>query len=68
VEGEVGDPDKMTVVAVLNAAKEVKTGEMIELITTFLPAPGIDSMRAKGYSVWTTQSDDDTVRTYFLKN
>jgi len=68
VEGEVGDPDKMTVVAVLNAAKEVKTREMIELITTFLPAPGIDSMRAKGYIVWTTQSDDDTVRTYFIKN
>jgi hypothetical protein len=68
VEGEVGDPDKMTLVAVLQAAKEVKIGEMIELVTTFLPAPGIDTMRAKGYSVWTTQCDDETVRTYFLKN
>jgi len=51
VEGEAGDPDKMTVVAVLNAATKLQTGEMIELITTFLPAPGIDGIRAKGYSV-----------------
>jgi hypothetical protein len=68
VEGEAGDKDKMTVVAVLREAKRINTGEIIELITTFLPAPGIDSMRAKGYSVWTTKSEGETVRTYFLKN
>ena len=68
VEGEVGDKDKMTVVAVLREAKKLKSGEIIELITTFLPAPGIDSMTAKGYSVWTTKSDGDTIRTYFMKD
>ena len=67
VEGEVGDKDKMTVVAVLKEASKLNEGEIIELITTFLPAPGIDSMKAKGYSVWTTKSDDDTIRTYFIK-
>jgi len=68
VEGEMGDKDKMTVVAILREAKKIQKGEIIELITTFLPAPGIDSMKAKGYLVWTTKNDGDTIRTYFMKN
>ncbi len=58
----------MTIVTVLREAKQLKHGEIIELITTFLPAPGIDTMKAKGYSVWTTKSDGDTIRTYFMKD
>ena len=54
VEEEVEDRDRMTVVTVLREAKNLGSGEIIELITTFLPAPGIDTMRSKGYSVWTT--------------
>ncbi len=60
--------DKMTVVVLLQEAKQVKNGEIIELITTFLPAPGIDTMRSKGYSVWTVKEDEDLIKTYFLKN
>jgi TusA-related sulfurtransferase len=67
VEEDVEDKDKMTVVTVLREAKKLKRGEIIELITTFLPAPGIDSMRAKGYSVWTVKDESNTIRTYFLK-
>ncbi len=68
VEEEVEDKDRMTVVTVLREAKKLKRGEIIELITTFLPAPGIDSMRAKGYSVWTMKDEGNTIRTYFLKH
>ena len=68
VEDEVEDKDKMTLVTVLRGAKKVKKGEIIELITTFLPAPGIDMMRTKGYSVWTTKGEGNLIRTYFLKN
>jgi len=68
VEGDTGDKDKMTVVAVLREAKNLRRGEIIELITTFLPAPGIDTMEAKGYFVWTTKSEGDTIRTYFMKD
>jgi hypothetical protein len=68
VEGEVGDKDKMSIVAVLREATKLKRGEIIELITTFLPAPGIDTMKAKGYFVWTTKSGEDTIRTYFMKD
>jgi TusA-related sulfurtransferase len=67
VEEDVEDKDKMTVVTVLREAKKMKSGEIIELITTFLPAPGIDSMRSKGYSVWTMKDEGDKIRTYFLK-
>jgi TusA-related sulfurtransferase len=67
VEEEVEDSDKMTVVTVLREARKLRRGEIIELITTFLPAPGIDIMRSKGYSVWTTKDEGNTIRTYFLK-
>ncbi|NIM93616.1 MAG: DUF1858 domain-containing protein [Anaerolineales bacterium] len=68
VEEEVEDKHNMTVVAVLREAKKVNTGEIIELVTTFLPAPGIDIMRSKGYSVWTKKDEGDIIRIYFLKN
>jgi hypothetical protein len=67
VEEEVEDKDKMTVVTVLREAKKLRGGEIIELVTTFLPAPGIDSLRSKGYSVWTMKDEGNTIRTYFLK-
>ena len=67
VEGESHDINEMTVVAVLREVKNVKQGEMIELVTTFLPAPGIDIMKSKGYSVWTTKGEVNTIKTYFLK-
>lgn len=66
-EGELGDDEKMTVVAVLREAKNVNPGEIIALTTTFLPAPGIDTMKSKGYWVWTMRGEGDKVHTYFMK-
>jgi len=60
--------DKMTVVVLLQEAKQIKNGEIIELKTTFLPAPGIDTMKSKGYSVWSVKEDENLIKTYFLKN
>ncbi len=67
-EEKVEDKDKMTLVTILQEARNVKKGEIIELITTFLPAPGIDRMKSKGYSVWTVKEEDDLIKSYFLKN
>lgn len=67
-EDKVEDKDKMTLVIILQEAKHVKKGQIIELITSFLPAPGIDILKSKGYSVWTTKENDDLIRSYFLKN
>lgn len=61
------DKNEMTVVTLLKKSKKVKPGEIIELITTFLPAPGIDTMKSKGYSVWVKQETAGIIKTYFLK-
>jgi hypothetical protein len=67
-EDGLKDKDKMTLVTILQEAKSVKKGEIIELVTTFLPAPGIDAMRSKGYSAWTRKGEDGLIKSYFLKN
>jgi len=66
-EREGSDVDEMTVRAVLQNASELTEGEILELITTFVPAPGIDLMRKKGFRTWSTEDGADVVRTYFTK-
>jgi hypothetical protein len=66
-EDKLGNKDEMTLVAILRGAKDVNTGEIIELITTFLPAPGIDAMRSKGYSAWIKKADGGIIKSYFQK-
>jgi len=66
-ERDAGDPDKMAVVTVLQTAARMEPTEIVELITSFVPAPGIDVMRGKGYLVWPVREADDLVRTYFSK-
>jgi hypothetical protein len=68
VEDELDDKNKMTLVVIHEKAKDVKEGEIIELVTTFLPAPGIDIMKSKGFSAWSREEEDGVVKTYFLKN
>ena len=67
-EEKIEDKDTMTLVTILREAKNVNKGEIIELITTFLPAPGIDIMKSKGYLVWTSKEEDGIFKSYFLKN
>jgi hypothetical protein len=47
-------------------ATRLPAGEILELVTTYLPAPGIDIMRGKGFSTWTVE-EGETIRTYFTK-
>ena len=67
-EDELDDKNKMTLVVIHEKAKDVAKGEIIELVTTFLPAPGIDIMKGKGYSAWSREEEGGVVRSYFLKN
>jgi len=67
-EDKVEDKDRMTLTIILEEARSVKNGEIIELVTSFLPAPGIDILKSKGYSVWTQKEGDDLFKSYFLKN
>jgi hypothetical protein len=66
-ESKIEDKNTWTLTLVLKEAKNVKKGEIIELITTFLPAPGIDKMRSIGYSAWTMEPENGIFKTYFLK-
>lgn len=67
-EEQLKNKDQMTLVVILKAAKDLKEGDIIELVTTFLPAPGIDTMKSKGYSVWTVKEEDNLIKSYFLKS
>jgi hypothetical protein len=67
-EGALDSENKMTLARVLKEAKNIEKGSIIELVTTFLPAPGIDILRSKGYSVWTVKEPDGINKSYFLKN
>jgi hypothetical protein len=61
------DQDSMPIVVVLRKAARLRPGEMLELVTTFLPAPGIAIMKRKGLRVWSVQQGPELIRTYVSK-
>lgn len=61
------DPNKMPIASVLQRVARLRTAEILELITDFLPAPGIEAMRKKGFLVWCVREQENVVRTYFYK-
>jgi hypothetical protein len=67
-EDKLGEKNKMTLTIILKEAKNINKGEIIELVTSFLPAPGIDILKSKGYSVWTIKESENLIKSYFLKN
>ena len=54
------DPDVMPINPVLRLLKDLQAGEILELVASHLPAPGIDIMRRKGFRTWTVDADDGT--------
>jgi hypothetical protein len=66
-EPGAGDPDRMAITRVLPAATRLQQTEILELITTFLPAPGIDVMQGKGFLAWSVQEEPELIRTYFTR-
>ncbi len=61
------DEDKMTLIVVNEKAGRLQESEIVELVTTFLPAPGIDVMKKRGFLVWSVQEEPDLIRTFFSK-
>lgn len=66
-ERHTDDPDRMGITRVLPAVARLGQDEILELITPFLPAPGIDVLRGKGYRVWSLEESPDLIRTYVSK-
>jgi TusA-related sulfurtransferase len=67
IDEKSSDPDKMPVVTLLQRAATLQPGEMLELITTFLPAPGIDILKNKGLQVWSMEDGAELIRTYVTR-
>jgi hypothetical protein len=67
IDERTTDPNVMPIVAVLQRAAHLQAGEMLELVTTFIPAPGIEIMNRKGLRVWSVQQGPKLVRTYISK-
>ena len=61
------DVSRMPVAAVLEKANSLQQGEIVELVSTFVPAPGIDLMKKKGFQVWCVRQGPSSIKTYFTK-
>ncbi len=66
-EGQDGDPNKMTITTLLPLANKLGLDEVLELISSFVPAPGIDILRNKGFEAWSVQSEGEEIRTYVAR-
>jgi hypothetical protein len=60
------DPDVMPINPLLRAARDLDDGEVVELVTAHLPAPGIDILRRKGHLVWSVERDG-SIHTYVAR-
>jgi len=67
IDERSSDPNQMPIMAVLQKAARLQAGEILELVTTFLPAPGIEIMKGKGLRVWSVQQAPELIRTYVAK-
>jgi hypothetical protein len=65
VEEEL-DPGVMPLNPLIRRATELAEGEILELVTDYLPAPGIDIMKGKGFLVW-TEEEGKLLKTYISK-
>ncbi len=52
---------------VLTGVGDLKTGEIFELITPFMPAPLIERVVAQGFDNWSEKKAEDHFINYFLK-
>ena len=65
VESDLGS-NVMPLTPLLRRAKEARENEIVELVTTYLPAPGIDIMKKKGFEAWSV-SRGEFIKTYFFR-
>ncbi|MCP3919362.1 MAG: DUF1858 domain-containing protein [bacterium] len=59
-------PDVMPLTPLLRRTQAAQAGEIVELVTTYLPAPGIDIMKEKGFEAWSVERGE-LVKTYFCR-
>jgi len=65
IDDRAGDSDEMAINRILKAFRDLGERQVVELTTTFLPAPGIDVARKKGLLTWTVREEEELYKTYF---
>jgi hypothetical protein len=68
IDDRVGDSDEMAINRVVRTLKDLGERQVVELTTTFLPAPGIDAARRKRLLTWTVREEEGLYRTYFTRS
>ena len=53
---------------VFGYCKNLKSGDIYELITPFLPVPLIDTAKEKGYLTWSKKEEEGVFKTYLTPN
>ncbi|MCP3992813.1 MAG: DUF1858 domain-containing protein [Actinomycetia bacterium] len=57
------DPDVMPINPLLRTVRDLSGDEIAELVTSHLPAPGIDILKRKGYRTW-VEDRDGSIHTF----
>ncbi len=52
---------------VMKKLNVLSSGEILELTTSFIPAPLIDAAGKKNYTCWTQKKEDDLFKSYFIQ-
>ena len=68
IDDRAGDSDEMAITKIVKAMRDLSEHQVVELVTTFLPAPGIDVARGRGLRTWTVQEQDGLFKTYFTRS
>ena len=68
IDDRAGDSDEMAINRAVKALKDLGEGQVVELTTTFLLAPGIDAARKKRLLTWTVREGEELYRTYFSRS
>jgi hypothetical protein len=68
IDDRAGDSDEMAINRVLRVLKDLGERQVVELTTTFLPAPGIDAARKKRLLTWTVREEEELFKTYFTRS
>jgi hypothetical protein len=68
IDDRAGDSEEMAITRVVKALTDLDERQVVELTTTFLPAPGIDAARKKGLTTWTVREGEELYMTYFARS
>jgi hypothetical protein len=68
IDDRSGDSDEMAINRILRALRDLNIRQVVELTTSFLPAPGIDVARNKGLLTWTVREEEELYKTYFTRS